>query len=149
MTVLKRMQPVMLLQKYIYEKLKESGVHNDLQIYHKVPKDSELPYVFIGEFSSKFSKLSSLDLVHVDQKIQIYLRNYSLLYVFEIVDHLCLALECYNVAYDVINIKYIRCDSVEHEMLVDAKTLCIKVNIKTKLEILGSYGKEIINYPQS
>lgn len=70
---------LLYLQQFIYQKLDIDSIKNRVQgIYYQVPYNSYFPYIYIGEFHSKDRSVVNQEILDINFKIIIYLRDKSL-----------------------------------------------------------------------
>ncbi len=70
---------LLYLQQFIYQKLDIDSIKNQVKgIYYQVPYNSYFPYIYIGEFNSKNRSVVNQEILEVNFKIVIYLRDKSL-----------------------------------------------------------------------
>ena len=135
---------IVKLQEYIFQKVYDSGLTKKLKLYNQIPKNSPMPYAYLGNFTSEFSAAIGLKIICMQQKIFIYSRgdNQEIMHFAE---RLSKEIECQGVAYEDINIKHIIFDSMSFDVMRDGKTFETILNFKIKLEVIKNVRNEITN----
>ena len=70
---------ILFLQQYIYQLLNVDLITRNVKaIYYQVPDNSNFPYIYIGDFYSKYVSSKDKVIAKIHFKIAIYLRDKSL-----------------------------------------------------------------------
>ncbi len=70
---------ILFLQQYIYQLLNIDLITKNVKaIYYQVPDNSSFPYIYIGDFNSKYISSKDRVIAKVNFKLIIYLRDKSL-----------------------------------------------------------------------
>lgn len=133
-----KIRAIIKLQQFIYELLTNSELAATVRIYHQIPKNSSLPYIYLGKFSSNFIPFSCVDLIEVNQKLQLFSRNNDNSEILNWADEVTSLLELRNVSNEEIKIKFIKCDSMDFDVMADAKIFRLAMNLKIKMEVIPS-----------
>lgn len=145
-----KIKAIIKLQQFLYELLTNSELATAVQIYHQIPKNSSLPYIYLGKFSSNFVACSGVDSIEMNQQLQIYSRNNDNSEILNWADEVSSLLELRNVTNGQIKIKFIKFDSMDFDVMPDAKIFRLIMHFKIKMEvILNEYNQSLISFPQN
>ncbi|MEQ9116277.1 MAG: hypothetical protein RLN62_05730 [Rickettsiales bacterium] len=130
----KNIQSITQFQEFLFYKIEESRITEQLKIYNQIPKNSPMPYAYLGNFTSEFSSSIGVSHIKLQQKIYLYSRsdNREIMKFAEEISH---ALECQSVRFQNINIKHIIFNNMNFDVMRDGKTYEAVLNFKIKLEV--------------
>lgn len=134
------------IQKFFYELLKKSELHQIIQIYTQIPKNSSFPFVYIGHFKMDYFPVGGIDILDINQQVEIYARENDNSEMLSWAQNICQLVECRNIIHPEFKIKFIKFKNMNFDIMNDGKTFKLVMVFKIKVEVFYNDESQSLIY---